>query len=441
MKLTRLVVPVVFVLSSSMTLCGFPQTPTISKLDRDRAQQMLKTVVDEVRKHYYDPKFHGVDLDKEFAEAKQRIEKVTTMNMALSNVANALDSLDDSHTFFLPPSHPIKLDYGWQYQMVGDRCFVTQVRAGSDAAAKNVKPGDQVLAINGIAPTREIIWKLQYMYTALRPQPSLRVVLQDPAGTQRTIDVAAHIVETKRVTNLTMDGSSDIWSIIREMEAYDHYTRTRLAEYGDDLTVMRLAEFAYTPREVAELMGRVRKRKALILDLRGNPGGSVETLEFVAGDLFSKDVKIADRVGRKERKPLVTRGSHDAFTGKLIVLVDSRSASAAEILARLTQIEKRGVVIGDRSSGSVMEARHYSEQIGADTVVFYGVSITDADLIMSDGKSLEHVGVAPDEVILPTAADLAANLDPVMAHAAELAGVHISPADAGKMFPFEWPPQ
>lgn len=187
-------------------------------------------------------------------------------------------------------------------------------------------------------------------------------------------------------------------------------------------------------------MGKVRKHKALILDLRGNPGGATETVEFLAGDLLSKDVKIADRAGRKETKPMMTKGSHDAFTGKLIVLVDSQSASAAEVLTRLMQIEKRGVVLGDRSSGGVMEARHYSEKIGADTAVFYGVSITDADLIMSDGKSLEHVGVTPDEMILPTASDLASHLDPVMARAAEMAGVHISPAEAAKMFPYEWPP-
>jgi len=414
------------------------QAPTISEFDRQRAQQMLKAVQEEVHKHYYDPKFHGVDLAKEFAEAKQRIEKVNTMNMALSNIAAALDSLDDSHTFFLPPSHPIHLEYGWQYQMIGDRCFVTQVRSGSDAAAKGLKPGDQLLTINAIAPTRDTTWKIQYMYSALRPQPNLRLVLQDQAGQQRTVDVTSRIRETKRVTDLT--NGADFWNIIREMEAYDHNVRTRFVEYGDDLIIMRLAEFAYTPGEVSELMGKVRKHKALILDLRGNPGGAVETLEFVAGDLFSKDVKIADRVGRKESKAIMTRGSHDLFTGKLIVLVDSRSASAAEILSRLVQIEKRGIVLGDRSSGSVMEAKHYDEQMGADVKVFYGVSITDANLIMSDGKSLEHVGVTPDELILPTAADLAANRDPVLARAAELAGVHISAVDVGKVFPYEWPP-
>jgi len=174
------------------------QAPTISEFDRQRAQQMLKAVQEEVHKHYYDPKFHGVDLAKEFAEAKQRIEKVNTMNMALSNIAAALDSLDDSHTFFLPPSHPIHLEYGWQYQMIGDRCFVTQVRSGSDAAAKGLKPGDQLLTINAIAPTRDTTWKIQYMYSALRPQPNLRLVLQDQAGQQRTVDVTSRIRETKR---------------------------------------------------------------------------------------------------------------------------------------------------------------------------------------------------------------------------------------------------
>lgn len=87
-----------------------------------------------------------------------------------------------------------------------------------------------------------------------------------------------------------------------------------------------------------------------------------------------------------------------------------------------------------------MEAKRYPGSQGMDTKIFYGFSITEADLIMKDGKSLEHSGVAPDEVVIPTAKDLAAGSDPALAHAAQLAGLTMSPEAAGKMFPFEWLP-
>jgi C-terminal processing protease CtpA/Prc len=68
----------------------------------------------------------------------------------------------------------------------------------------------------------------------------------------------------------------------------------------------------------------------------------------------------------------------------------------------------------------------------------YGISITGADIIMTDGKSLEHFGVTPDEIRLPTAADLAAKRDPVLVYAASLLGVKLSSEKAGELFPIEW---
>ena len=68
----------------------------------------------------------------------------------------------------------------------------------------------------------------------------------------------------------------------------------------------------------------------------------------------------------------------------------------------------------------------------------YGASVTDADMIMADGKSLERVGVTPDELLLPTAADLAANRDPVLARAAETLGLKLPADKAGSFFPIEW---
>lgn len=163
--------------------------------------------------------------------------------------------------------------------------------------------------------------------------------------------------------------------------------RARSAELGDQILVLKLPAFDFTSIEVGEMIAKARKHQALIVDLRGNSGGSVETLRYLIGGVFDKEVKIADRVGRKESKPEIAKPAREPFTGKIVVLVDNRSASASELFARVMQIEKRGTVISDHTSGSVMESRHFNEQVGADVASYFGVSVTEADLIMTDGKN------------------------------------------------------
>jgi hypothetical protein len=85
-----------------------------------------------------------------------------------------------------------------------------------------------------------------------------------------------------------------------------------------------------------------------------------------------------------------------------------------------------------------MRSKFYDHEVGAGPVIPYGVSVTDDDIVMTDGKSLERLGVAPEELILPTAADLAAQLDPVLSRAAQLTGLDITSERAGKLFPVEW---
>ena len=85
-----------------------------------------------------------------------------------------------------------------------------------------------------------------------------------------------------------------------------------------------------------------------------------------------------------------------------------------------------------------MTSRSFDHETGVGRVLYFGTSITVADPIMSDGKSLEGVGVTPDEVILLTGADLAARRDIVLSRAAELAGVELDPEKAAALFPIEW---
>jgi len=362
------------------------------------------------------------------------------MNLALSKVAGALDSLNDSHTFFLPPAHNSRYDYGWQAQVIGDRCFVIRVRPGSDAEKKGVKPGDELVALNGYTPNRDNLRKMEYVFNTLRPQPGLRLDLRGPAGKQRQVEVVTTMIEKKKVTDLTGGGGgNDIWDLIRQEESAEHLGRARFVELGDDVGILRFPGFFFNESEIDSMIGKARKHKTLVLDLRGNPGGSVDTLKYLIAGCFEKEIKIGDRIGRSEQKPMVAKLHGHPFTGKLVVLVDSKSASAAELFARVVQIEKRGTVLGDRSSVSVMEAKRYSYESGMDTVVFYGASITDADLIMTDGLSLERNGVLPDELVLPSAEDLAKGRDPVLAHAVETVGAKLAPEAAGKLFPYEWP--
>ena len=405
---------------------------TFSRFERDRTVEMLNVIGREVRQQYYDPNFHGVNWDSNLADMKQKIEQAPSLNMALADIAAALDKLNDSHTFFLPPRHVANTDYGLQYQMVGGRCFVTHVHSGSDAERQGVKNGDEVLAINGYQVTRDTLWKMNYTYSVLRPQPGLRVTLKDPTGSERKLDVAAKIEMGDRMTF----APNSEWDIIRDTEHRQHSVRTRYLELGNTVLVAKLQEFLYP--EVDSMLGRIRNFPNLILDLRGNPGGSADALQHLVGAMFDRDIKIDERVTRKSRKPEIAKKARSPFAGKLVVLIDSKSGSAAEMFARVVQLEKRGAVIGDRSAGAVMEAQHYTERyVDGGTQVLYGASITVADLIMSDGRSLEHMGVTPDELLLPTATDLATGRDPILARAAETLGLKLTPEDAGKAFPYE----
>ena len=405
--------------------------------DRDRGLTMLKAVKEDIRKHYYDPTFHGIDLDERFNAAGERIKHAQSNGEIFGIIARVMLDFNDSHTFFIPPGRASRVNYGWLMRMVGDKCYVTNVRLGSDAEAKGLKPGDLVLNVDGVTPTRGNMWVYYYLYNALRPRPIVQVAVQSPGEKPRQLQVKARIDFGKKTVDL--DNTFDVNKLWRDVEDEEYLNRHRFEAIGDELIIWKMPGFNLTKDGVDDYMGRVKKYKALILDLRGNSGGAVATLLRLIGNLFDHDVKVGDTKLRDESKPMVakTRGT-GAYQGQLIVLVDSESASASEIFARVVQLEKRGIVLGDRTSGSVMRSRWYDHQMGTDTKIFYNTSITDADLMMTDGNSLEKAGVIPDKLLLPTAQDLQTRKDPVLSYAASLVGVKLDPEKAGSFFPFRW---
>jgi C-terminal processing protease CtpA/Prc len=405
----------------------------VGNFDRERGRIMLRQVRKEIEGSYYDSTLKGVDLAGRATALEARIQQATSIAEILASIAQLALELNDSHTFFVPPQQTVRVNYGWEMFMVGESCFVARVEPKSDAARQGVTAGDLVLTVNGYAPTRENLWKLLYLYHVLRPQSALHVVLQSPTGLRRELDLAADVRESKRILDLTGHNDEDIASIIREAQNAERDMRSLLIERADVL-VWKLPTFGVDDGTIREAVKRARDHRALILDLRGDAGGPERALLALVGRLSREPVAIGTLHERRRTMPLAAKGAGpDAFTGQLVVLVDSRSASASEVLARALQLSGRGTVLGDRTAGAVMRGRYHSLSLGTQTAVFYGVNVTEADLAMGDGGRLEGVGVRPDSVILPSAADLAADRDPVLAHAFGLAGRPLDPAAAGAL--------
>ena len=407
----------------------------MDSIARQQVMSMLKNVKNAIKEDYYDPKFGGMDVDARFKLAEEKLKTTETLGQAFAVIAQAVVDLNDSHTTFYPPARNLITEYGWRMKMFGDKAFITGVKEKSDAEAKGLKIGDQVLKINGFAPTRKDLWKMIYYYQVINPVTKMTLDVMHPDGKSETLVIDTQIRQLKRVVNFW--DSHDFNEAVREGDklksSYRHYFKS-----VGPVLVWKMPDFAFDPADVGRYMAEAEGKQAIIFDLRGNPGGYVVTLEKLAGYFFEKDTKIADLKGRKPFEPQIAKSQGaKAFKGKVIVLLDSNSGSAAEIFGRLMQIEKRGIVLGDVSAGAVMMSRGVSFDAGVSTVINYGMNLTRADVIMTDGKSLGHVGVIPDERIIPTGSDLANFRDPVMSRALAILGMSMIPDEAGKLFPAE----
>jgi len=404
------------------------------KEERSVHQIILKEIKKDIQKNYYDPNFRGIDLEANYKKTSELIDNAASSTEMSDLIGRFCLLLDDSHTIFSPPRKTYGVDYGWNLLLIDNKAFVTEISEKSDAYKKGVRVGDQVYMIEGFIPNRSEFRTLMRHFNVMQPRRSLDILLVKPSGNKYKLDIAAEITENSKFLAPTRRD----WEL--EYQKYDaEYNRQIYYGKIPGLSILKMTSFDLSTIKVDKMIDKVEKNEALILDLRGNRGGYNDALEQLVSNFFDREVdagKIINRDGTKTFS-IKSKGKK-AYKGKLVVLIDNGSSSAAEIFARIVQLEKRGIVIGDQSAGAVMQSVYIPHSLGAGAVLFYGINMTIADLIMSDGQRLEKVGVTPDKKIFPTAQDLANKRDPVISRAAEILGFKISPEEAGKIFNSEY---
>lgn len=197
--------PLAIVVLTLFTACALRQVTGQSiAFKKEQAEAIVAEVAEAVQKQYYDPKLNGVDWDAQRREATRKIENASTSNQTFANIAAMLDSLNDSHTYFIPPPRSFSLDYGWRIEAIGERCFVTRVRPETDAETK-VHPGDEILAINDYTPARANIHRIEYVLDTLRPQSKIQVTVRTITGEKAAVrncpesfSGAAHFCDAQR---------------------------------------------------------------------------------------------------------------------------------------------------------------------------------------------------------------------------------------------------
>lgn len=404
-------------------------SPASISLNRRRGLNMLDEIKDIIKVRYYDKNYRGINLDERFKAAAERVKKMDTNWQIFRVIGQVLFEFNDSHTRFYPPNRANQVEYGFSIQMVGNNCFVVDVKKGSDADVKGLKVGDIVTGVGKFAPSRENLWKMNYLLYALDPQESIKLYVLNQDRTEREIEIKSTF---RSIAERQKDAEKR-----RKQKRENPY---RCQKIDAETIACKLETFSVDKKYVDKMMAEVGNHKKMILDLRGNGGGYVKIEEYLTGYFFDRDVKVATFVMRDKNKERIAKSQKEkVFKGELVVLIDSNSASASEVFSRVIQLEKRGKVVGDVSAGAVMTSNFITMTNsrgvpGFETLSFFAINLTVADLIMSDGNRLENVGVIPDHPVGPTGKALFEKSDPVLTYSAGLLGAKITSEDAGKFY-------
>lgn len=202
---------------------------------------------------------------------------------------------------------------------------------------------------------------------------------------------------SKVVLDLVRDGEEKVITLERRRVVVKNVPYAFVAAPG--VGYVRLAHFSQgAAKDVAAALDTLRAggARSLVLDLRGNPGGTIDEAVAIAGQFLPKGARITETSGRAPNadKTYDANAARSELAWPLAVLVDRGSASASEILAGALQDHDRAVLLGDTTFGKGVAQQIYPlrTSLGA-------VQLTVSHYLTPSGRSIHraHASVTEDE--------------------------------------------
>ena len=169
----------------------------------------------------------------------------------------------------------------------------------------------------------------------------------------------------------------------------------------NDIGYVKIIQFqGQTAEELEKALKTLEAKgmKKLIIDLRNDPGGLLDASVDVSSKFMPKDKLVVYLQGRQanDRKDFLTTGGDIPRTYPIVVLVNTGSASASEIVAGALQDSKRALIVGTQTFGKGSVQTVFPLESGG------GLRLTTAKYYTPSGRSIQNVGITPDvEVKLP----------------------------------------
>jgi carboxyl-terminal processing protease len=288
-----------------------------------------------------------------------------------------VESLDDPYSSYLPADERKRLDeeLSGQFDGIGAilsekdrRTEIVELIPGSPAEKAGLKANDLILAVDD-QPTEGLV--LDEVVSKIRgPKDTTVTLLIERSGTDDPI--------VFKITRAKIQ----VKSVKSEMKGQVGYID--VSQFGDD-TVEGVTEAVKSLKD--------KKAKAIILDLRNNPGGYLNSVPPIAGLFLPPSVIVKEKYKSGKTDSLRSTSVPILPDTPLFILVNDSSASASEILAGALQDYDRATLIGEKT---------YGKGSVQDIIPLYGsaaLRLTIAEWLTPKDRAINKMGIEPDVVI------------------------------------------